>query len=319
MALTIFSRPYFVPRITLISKSTNLSRPSLSPSRTVVVEALSGASSSYWTTVNADIQNHLQRTVKAKLPLSVYEPLRHFALMAPPDDDVAAALCVASYELVGGPNRDKAVEVAAALRLLYAVSYTHGALLEVDPSGGASGTLHEPYGASVRLLIGDGLLPFAIEMLVRPDKLITKDSSRVLRVVKEVTHAIGSQGMVEGQYRETLRRKSSDGDEGLRYGHVEEICEASEKMEGKAHACSAACGAILGSGNRDETDKLRSYGLNVGTIKGVLTRRRMEGKDNGAIMKKVEEMKDLAMKELESFEGDKVKVMYGLIDLYLGR
>ncbi|VVB16044.1 unnamed protein product [Arabis nemorensis] len=317
MALTIFSGPYFVPRTTL-SKSTNLSRPSLSPSRTVVVTALSsGASSSYWSSVNADIQNHLQRTVKAKPPLSVYEPLRHFALMAPPDDDVAAALCVASYELVGGQNRDKAVELAAALRLLYAVSYTHGPLL--DPSGGGSGIVHEPYGASVRLLIGDGLLPFAIEMLVRPDKLVTEHSSRVLRVVKEVTHAIGSQGMVEGQYRETLRSKSSDGDEGLRYGHVEEICERSEKMEGKAYACSAACGAILGGGNKDDIDKLRSYGFNVGKIHGVLKKwRTEEGKENGVIMKKVEEMKDLAMKELESFEGEKVNVMYGLIDMYLG-
>ncbi|VVB16045.1 unnamed protein product [Arabis nemorensis] len=168
----------------LVSKSTNLNPWS----RTVVVAASYGGGSSYLTSVNADIQNHLRRTVQAKPPLSVYEPLRHFALLAPPDADVADALCVASYELVGGQNRDKAVEVAAALRLLYAVSYTHRPLFDHNV-----GTVYEPYGASVRLLMGDGLLPLAIEMLVRPNEMVTDEPGRVLRVVIEETHAMGSE------------------------------------------------------------------------------------------------------------------------------
>ncbi|XP_010545864.1 PREDICTED: heterodimeric geranylgeranyl pyrophosphate synthase small subunit, chloroplastic-like [Tarenaya hassleriana] len=145
-----------------------------------------------------------------------------------------------------------------------------------------------------------------MEMLAQTRDQDPEKSGRILRVMIEASRAIGSQGVVEGQYREVLSS-----------GHVEEVGKTSEKMEGEIYACSAACGAMLGGGGEDEIDKLRSYGLNVGKIVGFLQRRDGE-EDNVETMKRVEETKDLAIKELRFFKGDKVEAMYSLIDACVG-
>lgn len=46
------------------------------------------------------------------------------------------------------------------------------------------------------------MLPFGLELLASSDNPAGNNSGRILRVMVEMTRAMGSQGVVEGQYNE---------------------------------------------------------------------------------------------------------------------
>lgn len=112
---------------------------------------------------------------------------------------------------------------------------------------------------------------------------------RILRVIVEISRASGSQGVVDGQYHELGIDEISTDNEIVEY-----VCR---KKEGELHACGAACGAILGGGAEEEIEKLRSFGVYAGMVRGMAARNGTE--------EKMRELKGLALKQLESFRGKK--------------
>ncbi|XVF03846.1 hypothetical protein REPUB_Repub05bG0028200 [Reevesia pubescens] len=247
---------------------------------------------SYWTSIDADIEAHLKQAIPVREPLSVFEPMHHLTFVAP--RNTAPALCVAACELVGG-HRDKALPAASALHLMYAASFTHEHLL-LSESSRPSSTIQHVYGPNIELLIGDAIIPFGLELLAKSDDLAQNNSDRVLRVMVEITRATGSKGMIHAQYHE-VEPCQSDNKE------IERICE---KYEGALHACATACGAILGGGNEEEIEKLRRYGLYIGKIQGMIKRIGSNDKD---VNKFVEELRNLASKELIGFNEARVKAI----------
>ncbi|ESR52781.1 hypothetical protein CICLE_v10024238mg, partial [Citrus x clementina] len=171
--------------------------------RQVPVAPKHGATA-YWTSIHEDIGAHLRQAVVVKERVEVYEPMRHFVFAAPVN--MAPVLCVAACELVGG-HREQAIVAAAALHLLMA----------------------------------DAMLPFGLELLASSDNPAGNNSGRILRVMVEMTRAMGSQGVVEGQYNELQCSQ-----------YVEMTYETYKKNEGGLHTCGAACGAILGGGSVEE-------------------------------------------------------------------
>lgn len=129
------------------------------------------------------------------------------------------------------------------------------------------------------------------------------DPDQILRVIVEITRAIGSQGMIDGRYRELEMDLSQENT-----GRVMDyVCE---KKKVELHACGAACGAILGGGDEVEIEKLRKYGDYVGMIHGMLNG---IGKNKeGLIEEKIENLRILALKELEIFEGKNVELISSL-------
>ncbi|KAK9187960.1 hypothetical protein WN944_019359 [Citrus x changshan-huyou] len=55
---------------------------------------------------------------------------------------------------------------------------------------------------NTELLVADAMLPFGLELLASSDNPAGNNSGRILRVMVEMTRAMGSQGVVEGQYNE---------------------------------------------------------------------------------------------------------------------
>lgn len=126
------------------------------------------------------------------------------------------------------------------------------------------------------------------------------NSGRVLRVVTELSRVMGPQGMVDALFRELLVGQLDGGQESNDTELIEDMCR---KKEGRLHACAAACGAILGGANEEETEKLRKYGFYVGVIQGYINRVGRKEEE----LERVKELRNLALKELEHIKGMKVE------------
>ncbi|XP_028756707.1 heterodimeric geranylgeranyl pyrophosphate synthase small subunit, chloroplastic-like [Neltuma alba] len=269
------------------------------PSKLSTAAQTTPARSSSWASLQADIEAHLKQAIPMKEPLVVFEPMHHLAFTAP--RTTAPALCVVACELVGG-QQDRALPAASALLLMQAVAYTHEHLPLTDrPRPKPRG--HHVYDPNIELLSGDGMLPFAFELLATSNVPTREDSDRILRVMVEISRAVGSEGLVEGQYLKFMRTQlDAEGN----------IKAEAEKSEGRMHACGAACGAVLGGGGEEEIEKLRNYGLYVGIIQGLL-----QGveKVNEGLKKELEGIRNLALEELEFFEGRDIEAISTFIDV----
>ncbi|KAG4161622.1 hypothetical protein ERO13_D01G067700v2 [Gossypium hirsutum] len=184
---------------------------------------------------------------------------------------------------------------ASALQLMYAASFAHEHL-PLTQSCRPKSEIQHLYGPNIELLIGDAMIPFGLELLAVSDDPTQKNSDRVLRVMVEITRAIGSQGMVHGQYYEVEYESSC----------IRQNEGASEKYEGTLHGCVAACGAILGGGSEVEIEKMRRYGVYIGKIQGMIRRDERKSKD---LKELVEETRKLATNELSGFNEAKVEAI----------
>ncbi|KAK6124590.1 hypothetical protein DH2020_041670 [Rehmannia glutinosa] len=253
---------------------------------------------SYWVSIEADVETYLKKAIPIRSPESVFEPMHHLTFAAP--RTTAPALCVAACELVGG-DRSRAMAAASAVHLMHAAAYIHEHLPLTDRPR-PKPTVHHKYNPNIELLTGDGIIPFGLELLARSMDLAQNNQDKILRVIIEITRATGSQGVVDGQYQELGIDEIGSTD----YEIVEYV---SKKKEGELHACGAACGAILGGGDEEEIEKLRNFGLYAGMIRGLL------GKNNSGIMEdKIEKLKALALKELESFQGKRTGLIASLVE-----
>ncbi|CAI8586876.1 unnamed protein product [Vicia faba] len=224
--------------------------------------------------------------------------MHHLIFNAP--KTTVPALCVAACELVGG-ERHEAISAASALLIMEAATYTHEHLPLTDRPKPEFGMNHV-YGPNVELLTGDGIVPFGFELLARSDN--GENSERILRVMVEISRAVGSRGVIDAQYRKTMDTRS-DSEEMC---HVEEIKRVVEKYEGGFHSCGAVCGGVLGGGSEEEIEKLRKIGLYVGMIQGMVKRGFNEGRE-------VKEARNLALQELKIFKDKEVDAIQILLNI----
>ncbi|KAI3702990.1 hypothetical protein L6452_28744 [Arctium lappa] len=260
----------------------NLSRPPTTPTpshRSTIISAVHVAQNlSYFDTIHSDIDSHLKNSITIRQPTAVFEPMHHFTFSAP--KTAAAALCVAACELVGGSRQD-AIVAASAIHLVHAAAYTHDHLRLTHRVWSEPGPeIPHRYGSNVELLIGDGIMPFGFELLARSMDPAGENSGKLLRVIVEITRAVGAEGMVAGQ--------------GYENGQPAR----------RLHGCGAACGAILGGGNEEEIGRLKRYGVYVGKIQGLLSQL---GESGGDKLQLLEKWRGLALKELECFESRQIE------------
>lgn len=256
----------------------------------------------YWASLHADVEAHLKQTITIKEPLVVFEPMHHLIFTAP--KTTVPALCLAACELVGG-QRQEAISAASTLLLMEAAAYTHEHLPLSDRPGPKPGPMIDHvYGPNVELLTGDGIVPFGFELLARSDG--GENSERILKVMVEISRAVGSGGgVIDAQYMKTLGG-GSDGDE---ICHVEEIRRVVEKYEGRLHSCGAVCGGVLGGGCEEEIERLRKFGFYVGIIQGMI---KWGFKEDH---KEVVEARNLAIQELKFFKDKEVDAIKTFLNI----
>jgi len=256
----------------------------------------------YWASLQADIEAYLKQTITIEEPLVVFEPMHHLVFTAP--KTTVPALCLAACELVGG-QRHQAISTASALLLMEAATYTHEHLPLTDRPGPKPGPMiNHVYGPNVELLTGDGIVPFGFELLARSDG--GQNSERILRVIVEISRAVGSGGgVIDAQYRKTF----GGGLDGEEMCHVEEIRCVVEKYEGRLHSCGAVCGGVLGGGCEEEIEILRKFGFYVGIIQGMI---KLGFKEDH---KEVVVARNLAIQELQFFKDKEVDAIKTFLNI----
>ncbi|GMN38241.1 hypothetical protein TIFTF001_007482 [Ficus carica] len=285
----------------------------------------------YWTTLITDIDRKLDEAIPVKYPEQIYHSMR-YSVLAKGAKRAPPVMCVAACELFGG-DRLAAFPTACALEMVHAASLIHDDLpyMDDDPSRRGKPSNHTIYGVDMAVLAGDALFPLGFQHIVShtPSNLVPE--ARVLRVIAEIAHAVGSTGMAAGQFLDLEGGPNS----------VEFV---QEKKFGEMGECSAVCGGLLASANDEEVESLRRYGRAVGVLYQVVDDILEEKSNNGqetvskegkkkgksyvgvyGVEKALEvakELRDKAKKELDGFEkkyGDSVVPLYSFVDYAVDR
>lgn len=163
-------------------------------------------------------------------------------------------LLMAAADAVGADG-DNFVITGAAIEMIHTYSLIHDDLPAMDNDDYRRGKLtnHKVYGDGIAILAGDGLLTLAFEVMLRQKGA---DSTKLLKVVEEMSEAAGPNGMVGGQAIDLLSEGKSISMEELREMHMGKT--------GALFKAAIRSGAILGGANQKQLDALTLYAEKFG-------------------------------------------------------
>jgi geranylgeranyl diphosphate synthase type II len=162
-------------------------------------------------------------------------------------------LALASYEASGGEG-ESIVPVASAIEFIHTYSLIHDDLPAMDNDDLRRGrpTNHRVFGEAAAILAGDGLLTDAFTViscaLGRPETL--------LAVMRELSLAAGSQGMVGGQMVDIELEGKTIDKKMLEYIHAHKT--------GALIRASCRIGVIMAEGSSEQLEAITTFGENIG-------------------------------------------------------
>ncbi|MCB9687683.1 MAG: polyprenyl synthetase family protein [Alphaproteobacteria bacterium] len=168
---------------------------------------------------------------------------------------VRPLLVLAAHEAVSdGAGPEPALHAAAAIELVHTYSLVHDDLPCMDDDDERRGrpTAHVVFGEAAAVLVGDGLLTRAFEVLTRAPL----PPAAIVACVAALSRAAGFEGMVAGQAA----------DIGMG-GQVSELDALTRLHAGKTGAllqCAAVLGGICAGASADQRAALERYGASVG-------------------------------------------------------
>jgi geranylgeranyl pyrophosphate synthase len=179
-------------------------------------------------------------------------PIR-YVLMGP-GKRIRSAIVLWCCEMIRGKvNRDAEI-AAAAIEMVHTYSLIHDDLPAMDDDDYRRGrlTCHKKFDEATAILVGDGLLTLAFEVLAKE----IKNPATAARLVGELAEAAGSAGMVAGQMADLDFENKNVDEKILRYIHTNKTA--------KMFCCAAVMGGICGGTNEKQLKRLREYGLKIG-------------------------------------------------------
>jgi geranylgeranyl diphosphate synthase type II len=162
-------------------------------------------------------------------------------------------LAIASFETAGGKSKN-ILPIAASLELIHTYSLIHDDLpaMDNDDFRRNKPTNHRVFGEAIAILAGDALLTDSFELIVKtpesPDILIS--------VIKELTLACGTEGMVGGQSADIIYEDKKIKEKDLIYIHTHKT--------GALIKASVRIGAIMARATPDVLNPLSRYGEKIG-------------------------------------------------------
>ena len=184
-------------------------------------------------------------------PRPLHEAMRYSALA--PGKRLRPSLCLAACEAVGG-DPSEALDAACALELVHTFSLIHDDLPAIDDDDLRRGrpTCHVQFGEAMAVLAGDALFALAFEVLAQ----CHRDSSRVAAVVRTVSYATGSLGLVGGETMDILAEGTDAG--------IDHLREIHRRKTGALISASCVAGAVLGGGSPEDVAVIGRFGDSVG-------------------------------------------------------
>ena len=158
-------------------------------------------------------------------------------------------LLMAAADAAGGRGEDYLTS-ACAVEMIHTYSLIHDDLPAMDDDDYRRGKLtnHKVYGAGLATLAGDALLTMAFELLARQQGV---PAETMLRVVREISEAVGANGMVGGQALDLASEGKRIDMDTLRRMHMAKT--------GALFRASVRSGAILGGADEPQLAALTEY------------------------------------------------------------
>lgn len=158
-------------------------------------------------------------------------------------------LLMAAADAAGGRGEDYLTS-ACAVEMIHTYSLIHDDLPAMDDDDYRRGKLtnHKVYGAGLATLAGDALLTMAFELLARQQGV---PAETMLRVVREISEAVGANGMVGGQALDLASEGKRIDMDMLRRMHMAKT--------GALFRASVRSGAILGGADEAQLAALTEY------------------------------------------------------------
>jgi len=186
----------------------------------------------------------------------LYESMRYSVLAG--GKRLRPILCIAATEGVGGAV-ESALPLACAIEMIHTYSLIHDDLPSMDDDLLRRGkpTNHSVYGEAMAILAGDALLTDAFFLISNEGFAQGLSPSILIEVIKDISRAAGSRGMVKGQAIDLSL-------EGYQYVTLETSEKIHSLKTGALIEASVIIGGKIGGANNFQLSKLKSYSRRIG-------------------------------------------------------
>ncbi|MEM8588237.1 MAG: polyprenyl synthetase family protein [Pseudomonadota bacterium] len=164
-------------------------------------------------------------------------------------------MVLASAELFS-ISRSSALRVAAAVECIHCYSLVHDDLPAMDDDNLRRGrpTVHVAFDDATAILVGDGLLPLAFEILT--DAETHADPKVRLELIKRLAAASGAHGMVAGQMMDMVAERGEFG--------IGAITRLQRLKTGELFAFACEAGAVMAKADSASHHALHAYAHDLG-------------------------------------------------------
>lgn len=158
-------------------------------------------------------------------------------------------LTLLAYEFLSGQDSESITKNVIGIELIHAYTLVHDDLpcMDNDILRRGKPTVWKEYGETMAVLVGDSLQTTGIEILSE-----TND----IRIVREITRAMGDLGVVRGQVRDTFLRQNSL--------TLSELLRIHDEKTGVFIAASLVIGGYLAQASEEKLAQLRAFGMLLG-------------------------------------------------------
>jgi len=159
---------------------------------------------------------------------------------------------------LAGASQESVVPIACALEMIHCYSLVHDDLPAMDDDNLRRGkpTCHIVFGEANAILTGDALLTRAFAVMTESAGMPGVKPENLIRVIREIAEAAGSQGMIGGQVID-LQSEGQD----INY---ETLKTLHSLKTGKLFQAALRSGAILGDMNQRDMQFIDKYSSNFG-------------------------------------------------------
>ena len=202
----------------------------------------------------ADKKNIIDKALDKYLPNNSLKPqIIHRAMrysVFPGGKRIRPIFTIAGFEASGGKG-GSAMPVACGIELIHSYTLIHDDLPCMDNDDFRRGkhTCHKKFGEDIALLAGDGLLTLAFQVIAE---------SGNIDVIKEVSKAIGTCGVIGGQVADILAQGSKPK---VQRKHIEYI---NLNKTAVLFEVAVKSGGIIKGASRREINALGNFGRNIG-------------------------------------------------------
>ncbi len=168
-------------------------------------------------------------------------------------------LCLWTHDLVGGENRDAALDAACAIECVHTYSLIHDDLPCMDDDDFRRGqpSAHKKFDEATAVLTGDALLTLAFQILSTiPRRHADADPGMVVEMSAVLSEAAGTGGLITGQALD-LAGSSTTGD-------LKDVKKIHRNKTARLIAASMVVGAVCGGAGPDTLETIRIAGMNAG-------------------------------------------------------